>query len=145
MTSTIDRYTKFITEQAKNEKTSGFRPHSLEEMEILNEVSLAKSLKRGMDGWDTTFPRFNDLNDPSKGINHGRPKEVVRNTRNHSDKFLYSIHKITGLNPDSPAGLQQRVARNELERRRESGKLDPKYHIKQDNIETKRIFPPPKR
>jgi hypothetical protein len=110
-------------------------------LDVLNEVDLAKSFKRGASGWDTTFPRFNDMNDVSKGTNHGRPPEVARNTRTKSDEFLHSIHKRTGLNPDSPAGLQQRVARNELERRRKSGKLDPKYHIKQDNIETKRVFP----
>jgi hypothetical protein len=34
VTSTIDRYTKFITEQVKSEKASGFRPHSLEEVSI---------------------------------------------------------------------------------------------------------------
>lgn len=99
-----------------------------------------KSFKRGASGWDTTFPRFNDLNDVSKGINYGRPKDIRRNTRTQSDEFLHSIHKRHVPNPDSPAGLQQRVARNELERRRKSGKLDPKFHIKQDNIETKRVY-----
>ena len=110
-------------------------------LDILNEaINPIKSFKRGASGWDTTFPRFNDMNDVSKGTNHGRPNEVVRNTRNKSDEFLHSIHKRTVPNPDSPAGLQQKVARNELERRRKAGKLDPKYHIKQDNIETKRVF-----
>lgn len=109
-----------------------------EETEL--EENLLKSVGRGLKGWDTTFPRFNDLNDPSKGTNRGHPKDIVRNTRNKSDEFLYSVHKRKNVPEGSPAALQQRVARNELERRRKTGKLDPKYHIKADNIKTRRTF-----
>lgn len=82
-----------------------------------NMKKALKSISRGLKGWDTTFPRQNDLNKRDSGINYGRPHEIMKNVGNSETSFLRSTANRKDVTKGSPADLQSRLAARELRRR----------------------------
>lgn len=93
-----------------------------------NMKKALKSIKRGLKGWDTTFPRLNDYNTKGSGVNYGRPKDVVKNVKSSSTSRLIDLSR--GKAPKgSPADLQVRAAAHEL-KKRDQPYLKPEYRTK---------------
>lgn len=95
---------------------------------VLTE-NMIKALKRGLAGWDTTFPRPNDYNKKDSGVNYGRPKDIVRNTRKSTTKDLLALNIPKNTPKGSPADLQRRVVAHEL-KKRDQPYLKPEHKTK---------------
>lgn len=90
-------------------KWEGYTKADLQANQPGFQEGMMKNVKRGLFGW------------PSPGLPGGRsggkPQDVVARTRAMDDDMLKSLASNTEVSPGSPAGLQKKVAQQELRRR----------------------------